>query len=93
MDSNIEKPPLKSADPEIRNYIEKLESENRNLQKKIAQLQVKHLSAQNRISALEDEIKKFHIPEYLSDEELENRMKEIFKSHAHEYGCIKTENP
>ena len=52
-------PTIKNLHPNVKNYISELEKENRNLHKKIAQLEVKHLSAKNRVIAQEKEFKKF----------------------------------
>ena len=72
---------LKSAEAPIRNYIAALESENLKLHKQIAKLQVKHVSSDNRISALEDEIKELHgkTPDLLdlSEEELKEEALRI----------------
>jgi len=44
---------LKNADIEIKNYLLELEKENAKLQKRIAKFQVKDISQQHKISALE----------------------------------------
>lgn len=48
---------LKKADPIIRNYVSELEAENAKLQRQIAKFQVKDVSRDNRIKALEKAIK------------------------------------
>jgi predicted nucleic acid-binding Zn-ribbon protein len=48
---------LKAADAEVRDFVEALKSEIRKLQKQNIKLQAQHISDQERISALEDELK------------------------------------
>ena len=47
----------KKADPVIRKYIAELELENEKLQRQIAKLEVQKVSSENRLKALEEEIK------------------------------------
>lgn len=47
----------KKADPVIRKYIAELELENEKLQRQIAKLEVQKVSCENRLKALEEEIK------------------------------------
>lgn len=49
---------LKSADPQISMYVAALEKENAKLHRRIADLETKHVSAQNRAAALEKELEK-----------------------------------
>ncbi len=49
---------LKTAEPSLREYVTALEAENLKLQKQIAKFQVNEVSSKNRITALEQEIKK-----------------------------------
>ncbi len=44
---------LKNTDVEVKNYLLELEKENGKLQKRIAKFQVKDISQQHKISALE----------------------------------------
>ena len=88
--SNLLKPSLNSVTPEVKHYVTKLETENLKLQKKVADLQVKHLSSQNRVSALEKVIKKFHFPKDLTDKELNTKLKDLFEKLAPEYGYSKS---
>lgn len=48
---------LKSSDLSVQQYVVELEVENAKLHKKIAQLEVKNVSSNNRIIALQEEIK------------------------------------
>ncbi|MGH9699757.1 MAG: hypothetical protein ACRD52_09895 [Candidatus Acidiferrales bacterium] len=49
--------PFQAAQPELQSYVVELESENAKLHKQIAKLQVQDMSKQNRIAALENELK------------------------------------
>jgi hypothetical protein len=44
---------LKACDPEIKNYMTALETENLKLQRQIAKLQAENISHQHKIAALE----------------------------------------
>jgi hypothetical protein len=46
---------LKTADPEIKNYVTELELENLKFQKKIAKLQAQNLSLNNRVTIINEE--------------------------------------
>jgi predicted nucleic acid-binding Zn-ribbon protein len=49
--------PFQAAQPELQNYVVALESENAKLHKQIAKLEAQDMSKQNRIAALEYELK------------------------------------
>ena len=65
---------IKAADTELRNYVIELEKENSKLQQQIAKLQVKNLSQQNEIKALEKGQPKVVIQ--MSHPQVENILKE-----------------
>lgn len=65
---------LKQADPKTRHFISALKLENLDLQKKIAKLQAKVVSQQNRIIILEKVEKQFNRFTNISDEELDNKI-------------------
>lgn len=48
---------LKATDAEVRDFVEALKVEIRKLQKQNIKLQAQHVSSQERISALEDDLK------------------------------------
>jgi predicted nuclease with TOPRIM domain len=49
---------LKQCEPEVQEYVKVLRAENAKLQHRIAKLEVNDLSLNNRIKALEKELKK-----------------------------------
>jgi predicted nucleic acid-binding Zn-ribbon protein len=53
---------LKGSKVIVRQYVKRLTSENARLQSRIAQLEAKLTSSKNRISALENEAKKYKDP-------------------------------
>ena len=48
---------LKAANPSIQQYVSQLEAENLKLHKQIAKLQVKEVSSNNRVIALEEQFR------------------------------------
>ena len=48
---------FQAAQPDLQNYVIALETENLKLQKQIARLQVQDLTSQNRVCALEQQLK------------------------------------
>ena len=65
---------LKAVQPELRQYVRALESENLKLQKQIARLEAQDVTKQHRIVALEGEMKKltkkhgYHLTIHLGDQ-------------------------
>jgi hypothetical protein len=59
--SESSKPYFKNLESNVKNYIRQLETENAQLQKKIAKLEVANLSITNKINAVEKEVKRLTI--------------------------------
>jgi regulator of replication initiation timing len=49
---------LKACEPEIRDYVSYLQLENAKLQRRIAKLEAEKITSDNRVRALEKELKK-----------------------------------
>ena len=80
---------LKQCDPEVQNYVSAIEAENSKLQLKIAKLQAKNFSSENRIAALEEQTKEIKYGSDVSFSQNSPSDKEIIEkmiSTLQEYG-------